>query len=172
MTREEQQDLLEQAIRYIEIEGNHELGTAYMLRAAEGGHPEAMFYYGQYLLYEKRDATTAVDWYEKSYRAGYELDLREEYRSGTDAFRAAIDARFSPEEKKRMSIRPQSSYDLQARLFMLLFCCGVGFILGRTVELPYSPWVGMGVGLLIAACAWKHITYTLMLSLGEKKKKG
>ena len=171
MTREEQQDLLEQAICLIEQDGNIEQGVACLLRAAEAGLPEAMFLYAQYLHIEQNEVEEAATWYKRCYSTGYELDLREAYRSGSDAFRAAIDARFSADEKKRMRIRPQSAYDLQARLFFLLFCGGAGFRFSKPLNFPHAPWVGMGLGLLVAACLWKRITYTRVLSLGEKRKK-
>ena len=167
MTREEQQDLLEQAIHLIEDDDNIEQGVACLLRAAEAGMPEAMQYYAQYLQYEKKDIPAAVDWYEKCYRTGFELDLRAEYSSSTDEFRAAIDARFTPEEKKTMRIRPQACYDTLVRLFVLLMAGMVGGSIGQVFRFPYASIAGSLLGVAVALCFWKRISYSRMRELSE-----
>lgn len=169
MTREEQQDLLAQAIHYIQEKGDIEQGVVYLRQAAEAGMPEAMSFYAEYWDTEKKDAATAVDWYEKCYRSGYPLELKEEYRSGSDEFRAAIDARFSAEDKERMGIRSQKIYDLQVRLFMLLFCCGIGAKIGQLFDLEYAVYIGLALGLGVAICLWKHVTYAQLAAIGKKK---
>ena len=167
MTREEQQDLLEQAIHLIEDDDNIEQGVACLLRAAEAGMPEAMQYYAQYLQYEKKDMPTAVDWYEKCYRTGYKLDLRAEYSSGTDAFRAAIDARFTPQEKKAMRIQPQIYYDIWVRIFVLVLAGIVGASIGQVFNFPYAQIAGGIIGVSVALCFWKRISYSRMQELSE-----
>ena len=168
MTREEQQDLLEQAIHLIEDEDNIEQGVACLLRAAEAGMPEAMQYYAQYLQYEKKDIPAAVDWYEKCYRTGYELDLRAEYSSGTNEFRAAIDARFTPAEKKAMRIRPQAYYDTLVRLLVLLMAGMVGGRIGQVFRFPYASIAGSLIGVAVALCFWKRISYSRMQEMSRE----
>ncbi len=167
MTREEQQDLLEQAIRYIEEE-DMEKAEACLLRAAEAGLPEAMHHYACYLLYEKKDIPAAADWYEKCYRSGHEFDLRGEYRESSDAFRAAIDARFTAEEKKALRIQSQAIYDTMARLFFVLFICGVGAAVGRCFTYLYAEAIGLGIGALVSACLWNRISFSRMVEFGKK----
>lgn len=167
MTREEQQDLLEQAIHLIEDDDNIEQGTVCLLRAAEAGMPEAMQYYAQYLQYEKKDIPAAVDWYEKCYRTGYELDLKTEYSSGTDAFRAAIDARFTPQEKKAMRIRPQAYYDTLVRIFVLVLAGIVGASVGQALDFPYAQMAGGIIGVAVTLCFWSRISYSRMRELSE-----
>ena len=167
MTREEQQDLLEQAIHLIEEEDNIEQGVACLLRAAEAGMPEAMQYYAQYLQYEKKDIPAAVDWYEKCYRTGYELDLRAEYSSGTNEFRAAIDARFTPAEKKAMRIRPQAYYDTLVRLLVLFMAGMVGGRIGQALDFPYAQMAGGIIGVAVVLCFWSRISYSRMRELSE-----
>ncbi|MBR3694660.1 MAG: hypothetical protein IKL98_00295 [Akkermansia sp.] len=170
MTREEQQDLLEQAIHYIYDEDNPEAGLQCLQRAAEGGLPEAMQEYAIYLLVQKNDTTAAVDWFEKCYRSGYPFDLRELYSEGTPAFRAAIDARFTAEEKKAMRIHSQAFYDTMSRLITCLFLMGAGHKLGECFDHPYAAYIGMGIGLVLAACLCKHISYSSLMQLGQNKE--
>lgn len=170
MTREEQQDLLEQAIHYIYDENNPEAGLQCLQRAAEGGLPEAMQEYAIYLLEQKKDPHTAVDWFEKCYRSGYALDLRELYSEGTAAFRAAIDARFTAAEKKAMRIRSQAFYDTMARLITCLFLMGAGNKLGECFDYPYAAYIGIGIGLVAAVCLCKYISYSRLMQLGQNKE--
>lgn len=170
MTREEQQDLLEQAIRYIYDEDNPEEGIKCLQRAAEGGLPEAMQEYAIYLLEQKKETLAAVDWFEKCYRSGHPLDLRELYSEGTADFRAAIDARFTTEEKKAMRIRSQAFYDTMSRLITCLFLMGAGHKLGECFDHPYAAYIGMGIGLVLAACLYKHISYSRLMQLGQNKE--
>ena len=110
MTREGQQDLPEQAIRYIYDEDNPEAGLQCLQRAAEAGLPEAM------------------------------------------------------------RIRSQAFYDTMSRLITCLFLMGAGHKLGEYFDHPYAAYIGMGIGLVLAACLCKYISYSRLMQLGQNKE--
>lgn len=166
MTHSEQQDLLAHAMRLITQDAHKQEGIECLLRAAEAGMPEAMQYYAEYLLVEQKDIPAATAWYEKCFRSGYDLDLGSIYRHSTPEFRAAIDARFSAAERKALHIRPQALYDALIRVFFALFCCGLGMKIGHACAYPYADFIGMGLGLLVAACMWKRVSFS---ALSDKK---